>query len=407
MKQKRLVILLCFLLLFPIQLLAAGKTYNLGTLQKASITLSLNQTTLDAYQAFDGYYIPVSELKKAGCPTSYSSADKTVHIDLPSSTNVTTSSSLNLSGKSFSLYDSTVHIGHFTTHAIYSEGCVLIPLGALRQTFNITISNNQYSLSPKQELPVKANYTQITNDSNETLSLKLVDIFWRYPSTKGYIYKENTCTLAANETLERHCGELDDQTLYIATVIMEAKGDSTNYMNATYLGQVNNGLFNRYMSLKNAPVVQNYGEQTANPAYLQQFVNEKGLSSNTKYLVWTNIDSQHTYIFEGSKGNWTLLKNFLCSTGRDSTPTPKGTYQLTYKVSSFGQDHGYMCKNAFGFIGTSYLYHSILFDKTGSYLLEGRGVLGQKASQGCIRFSPENAEWFYNHLISGTTVYIN
>ena len=94
-------------------------------------------------------------------------------------------------------------------------------------------------------------------------------------------------------------------------------------------------------------------------------------------------------------------------TERDSTPTPTGTFALTYKVPSFGQNKGYCCKYAFGFIGTNYLYHSIIFDRTGTYLLEGKGVLGKKASQGCIRFSAENAKWFYDHLISGSTVYIS
>ena len=68
---------------------------------------------------------------------------------------------------------------------------------------------------------------------------------------------------------------------------------------------------------------------------------------------------------------------------------------------------GIICKYAFGFIGTTYLYHSIIYDKTGTYLLENKGVLGKKASDGCIRFSVEHAKWFYDNMISGTTVYIS
>ena len=142
-------------------------------------------------------------------------------------------------------------------------------------------------------------------------------------------------------------------------------------------------------------------------AAAEKFVNDKGLSSPTKYLIWTSIAEQRTYIFTGSKQNWKLYKTFICSTGKTKTPTPTGTYALTYKVPSFGQNKGYCCKYAFGFIGTTYLYHSIIFDKTGTYLLENKGVLGQKASDGCIRFSPDNAKWFYDNMITKSTVYIN
>ena len=112
-------------------------------------------------------------------------------------------------------------------------------------------------------------------------------------------------------------------------------------------------------------------------------------------------------MFTSVDGKWQIVKHFVCSSGKPSTPTPTGTYKLTRKVPSFGQNKGYCCKNAFGFIGTTYLYHSIIFDKTGTYLLEGKGVLGKKASDGCIRLSPENSKWFYDHLISGSTVWIN
>lgn len=145
----------------------------------------------------------------------------------------------------------------------------------------------------------------------------------------------------------------------------------------------------------------------ASVIWAEDTVNTKNLHSTTPYLVWTNIASQKTYIFEGSQGHWQLIKHFVCSTGRDHTPTPKGEFQLTRKVPYFGVEKGYRCKNAFGFIGTTYLYHSIIFDKSGSYLLEDKGVLGTKASEGCIRFSVENSEWFYNNMVSGTKVWIN
>lgn len=138
---------------------------------------------------------------------------------------------------------------------------------------------------------------------------------------------------------------------------------------------------------------------------IESFINNQNISSKTQYLVWTDLYRQRTYIFKGSKNNWKLIKNFLCSTGKNRTPTPKGLYELQAKVPYFGVDKGYMCKNAFQ-IYDDYLYHSIIFDKTGKKPLEGKGVLGHQASEGCIRFSEEDSLWFYNNMTKGTRVWI-
>lgn len=140
---------------------------------------------------------------------------------------------------------------------------------------------------------------------------------------------------------------------------------------------------------------------------IEAYINQQNLSSRTPYLVWTDIYRQRTYIFKGKKNNWTLIKNFLSSSGKDITPTPRGTFTLGAKVTSFRYERNYLVKNAYGFINTKYLYHSMLYDLSGKHLLEGTGILGTKASKGCIRLSPEDNQWFYNTMPAGTTVYIN
>ena len=147
--------------------------------------------------------------------------------------------------------------------------------------------------------------------------------------------------------------------------------------------------------------------QPVTKAQIEGFINMKNISSQTKYLVWTDLHRQNTYILKGRQNQWELVKRMLCSTGKNVTPTPRGFFTLQNKVPSFGQEKGYCCKNAYGFIGSSYLYHSVLFDKTGSYIISGKKELGQKASQGCIRLSPEDSEWFYTTLPKGTQVWVN
>lgn len=407
MNQKRIILFLCVLLLMPIQLLASIKPVNLGTLTKSAVKIHFQNESLETYKAFDLCYIPVTSLKTIGCQVAYDNTSKSIQITAPlSDASTTTSSSLQLESKNFQIYNGKVTINHFNTTAIVSNNTVLIPIGALRACYNITLNQNDYFLTPINIPSVSVTDTTISNQTNTTLTLNFTDIYYR----NDYIYKKYTYTIAPNTSIQRNTTSLDKNTYYITSIITNAKGDTLQYTNPSLMGQINPSLMKHYKKLTTAPVyLSTYGD----PITLEQIqtaenmVNQKGLSSPTKYLVWTNIATQKTYIFEGSKNNWHLLKCFICSTGRNSTPTPKGTFNLTYKVPSFGQNHGYCCKNAFGFIGTTYLYHSILFDRTGSYLLEGRGVLGQKASQGCIRFSPENAAWFYNTLISGTTVWIN
>ncbi len=138
---------------------------------------------------------------------------------------------------------------------------------------------------------------------------------------------------------------------------------------------------------------------------IESYINRQNIDSKTQYLVWTDLHRQRTYIFKGSKNNWKLIKNFLCSTGRNKTPTPKGLFELQAKIPYFGIEKGYRCKNAFQIYG-DYLYHSIIFDKTGSKALEGKGVLGHQASEGCIRFTEEDSAWFYNTMTKGTRVWI-
>ena len=156
------------------------------------------------------------------------------------------------------------------------------------------------------------------------------------------------------------------------------------------------------VAIQKAPV----SKVLATTEQIEAYINGKDFSSKTDYFVWTDVYRQRTYVFKGSKNNWKLIKNFQCSTGKDTHLTPVGRYTLNVKVPSFGTNR-YRAKNAYAFIGTSYLYHSVLYDPTGSYLLSGWGSLGNKASSGCIRLSPESSVWFYKTLPIGTGIFIN
>lgn len=381
-----------------------SKEVSLGLFEEGTVKLAYYDVVLNTYNAHGTNYVAVSDLRLLGCDVSYTPSPKMINILPPSYwQQTTTSPCTNITLSSYAFYDGDVYLGNFKTCALISDNRIFIPVAALSDLGALNISDGICTFTPLLAPPVKVTETQLLNLTSSSIETTVVDLYW---STEAIVLT-STYTLVPGEILERTPLTQDD-ALYITSFVQTAAGSGINYTNTSYRGQLNTPLIEKYVRLKDHAFLEDYGDPITFEEVIaaEDFVNSKNLSSPTQYLVWTNIATQKTYIFTGSQNNWSLVKCFICSTGRDHTPTPTGTYALTYKVASFGQSKGYCCKYAFGFIGTTYLYHSIIYDKTGTYLLEGHGVLGKKASQGCIRFSPENAKWFYDNLITNTTVYI-
>lgn len=406
MKKKSLFLIIFCCLFFSMPIKAAT---TLGQLTPSKVKLAYNGVLLNTYCVHDANYVAVSDLKQFGFQTSYLSSKKIVNI-IPTTYNATTSQSLQIKSKDYGLYEGTVYLGNMKSQALVCNNSTFIPIAALRQLGTLNIADDIAYFTPTGEPPVKVTEKEIINLSDVSLNVSVIDLYW----DNKEIVQNTAYILSPGETLERFPLKANKDRIYITSLIRSVQGNDIDYKNDSYNGQLNVPLMKQYTDAKAAKIAQEkmmhtYGDPVtqAQVTYAENLVNNKGLSSPTPYLVWTNIGEQKTYIFKGSKGNWKLIKCFICSTGRDRTPTPKGTFALTQKVPSFGQAKGYCCKYAFGFIGTSYLYHSIIYDKTGTYLLENKGVLGRKASEGCIRFSTEHAKWFYDNLLSGTTVYIS
>ena len=406
MKKKRLILLLILTLLMPNSILfAANSNYRLGKLESGLLKLVYGDVSINTYRAYDTHYIAVADLRKLGSSVTYMEYPKMISISAPLKYQSTTAPNLSITLDSFSLYNGTVQFGNLQTQCLISNGRTFIPLATLGQFGDLSIIGDVCTFIPTNEPPVLATETSLTNLSSMPLSLTLVDIYWNGEAS----IVPSSYTLGPNESIPRTHEFKDENKLYITTLVQHLEGEALHYTNNGYLGQLNAPMLERYSRLSQGVFLEDYGDpiDRETVVWAEDTINSKNLSSPTSYLVWTNISQQSTYIFQGSTNNWTLIKHFICSTGKDRTPTPTGKFALTYKVPSFGQNKGYMCKYAFGFIGTKYLYHSIIYDKTGTYLLENKGVLGKKASDGCIRFSAEHAKWFYDHMLTGTTVYIS
>ena len=138
---------------------------------------------------------------------------------------------------------------------------------------------------------------------------------------------------------------------------------------------------------------------------IEDFATLSGIQSATDYLIWTDLYRQRTYVLKKEMDKWHLEQSFICSTGKLNNPTPAGFYEVQYMIPYIGVQKGYRCKYALVFF-RDYMYHSILFDKTGKYIKSGQYELGSKASHGCIRLSEKDSEWLYKHIPVKTTVWI-
>ena len=135
------------------------------------------------------------------------------------------------------------------------------------------------------------------------------------------------------------------------------------------------------------------------------WINAKGYSSNTNYLVWINRAYQHVNVFTGSKGNWKLTKSFIVGTGAASTPTPVGVTTVSYKLKAGWTTGTYTVRPVVGFYpGTGYAFHSRLcYPGTST---EYDFSSGYPVSHGCVRMKHNDINWIYNNIPIGSTVVI-
>ena len=134
------------------------------------------------------------------------------------------------------------------------------------------------------------------------------------------------------------------------------------------------------------------------------YVNSKGYSSSTKYLVWVSRQNQKVYVFTGSKGKWKISKTFICGTGKLSTPTPTGVTYITYREA--GWNHStYSCKPVVRFYpNTGYAFHSRLYYPNYKGLKDPS--IGWPVSAGCVRMLDTDITYLYKYVPNKSTVVI-
>lgn len=143
------------------------------------------------------------------------------------------------------------------------------------------------------------------------------------------------------------------------------------------------------------------------PAEIKKaWVNLKGYSSQTNYLVWVNLTYQRVNIFTGSQGNWDIARCCLCGSGKASTATPRGVYTTSYKQPYWNYG-SYYCGPVVRFNGSSGLaFHSRLEYWPMNSDRYYDASIGYPVSHGCLRMYNDDIWYMYNNIPSGTTVVV-
>ena len=133
-----------------------------------------------------------------------------------------------------------------------------------------------------------------------------------------------------------------------------------------------------------------------------------------KLPYWLEVDIKYQLVIAYSTKDNAIARVMLCSTGMYATPTPRGTFYMPAKkaVTERGPWHplmgGVLGRYATRITG-SYLFHSILYSERQISSLQRVTwtKLGQRASHGCIRLSPLDAQWIAYNCAPNTRVFIN
>lgn len=127
------------------------------------------------------------------------------------------------------------------------------------------------------------------------------------------------------------------------------------------------------------------------------------LKSKTEHFVWVDIDRQYVYILKGKNGDWSIEKRIVCATGRNKTPTVRGSFEIGDKGNWFYTERLKSGAMYWVRFNGSYLFHSVAMDKDKNVT---DNVLGQRRSSGCVRMSIDDAKWFSENIERGTSVWI-
>lgn len=437
----------------------------LDALQDSKKVLLFNMCPYPLYDFLDTTYIPLDYLEHMGAELQ--KKDDALFINATHKRASQALSKIVFNTHEVYFNPSSLYINHVKTYSIISNDHVLVPVTALALLWNMSEEDRFYFTSDKLYTLadyLSIDDTSITNESNHVVQLSVLDLLW--DGEQCIEHKRQDIILEAHQQLPKYTAleTMPPETCYLTTFVTEINSMPILTPSSTLKGQKNVSLFKAYTTalskfnsletvfkptlikgtlkyaagaLKKGDSVtilwaekRNYYvakdshnrevllpwnsvklQESSSPPWsqvskeqIEDYTNLKNISSTTDYLLWTDLFRQRTYVLKRvDDRKWELEKTFVCATGKINTPTPSGFFKIQYAIPYFGMDHGYRCKNAMVFF-KEYMYHSIPFDRSGSYITKGQ--LGYKVSGGCVRLSESDSLWIYTHVPVDSTVWI-
>ena len=160
------------------------------------------------------------------------------------------------------------------------------------------------------------------------------------------------------------------------------------------------GWMMRWACSETEGLVTSNGELDYSQLIKEGFVDLGGYESKTEYLIWVSRYTQRVMVFQGSKGDWTLIKTMRCSSGSNETPTPAGVFETFDHPVQWNYVYYYV--NQITSFNGNHAFHTVPYRMDGTFL---DTVVGYPVSHGCVRLMPEDATYIYN-LPLGTCVVV-
>ncbi len=149
----------------------------------------------------------------------------------------------------------------------------------------------------------------------------------------------------------------------------------------------------------------------ADHATLAALFDENAKKALKPYVLKVSTADQRVYAYApDANGEYTeLVRTMKCSTGRNSSPTPTGTFQdSTGPGARWHYFTKFSCWAQYAFyIQGDIMFHSVLYNsKEGRVTQSSVNHLGSKASHGCVRLSVEDAKWIWTNCPAKTKVIV-
>ena len=122
----------------------------------------------------------------------------------------------------------------------------------------------------------------------------------------------------------------------------------------------------------------------------RKFINVSSQVENIKYSILVDVEESKMYLFENNK----CTRTFTVSGGKETTPSPIGTWKIVSK-GKWGE----------GF-GGSWMGLDVPWGKFGIHGTLEKGSIGWASSHGCIRMNNSEVAELYKILPYGTKVTI-